>query len=292
MANMTGITGLLSRVVEETIIQRDAPEQEKERYIHPSSLAKGCMLYVAMELMGRPKAVLEPRIKRILEVGTERHRRIASYLSPVTLAREVFFVDEEYKIRGYCDAIVYIPPERDQGLAGFYAVEIKTAGSNEFERIVDEGQPRDDHVRQCQIYLWGVDRYYQHAIPLRGGIIFYENRDTLEHHLFEVSYNEELMKSLLAQIERMWAGLKQGELPNDYLPLDHWGHRYCPYLEVCEVGQRAMVYQQEHRQPLPDKVLAEIIGTRIVRKQRREGKVKRDSKGRNLEELVAELKWD
>lgn len=288
----TSVAALLTQVVEETILRRDAPEREQEKYIHPSSLAKGCMLYVAMELMGEPKAALEPRIQRILEVGTERHRRIASYLSPVTLAREVFFMDETYKIRGYCDVIVYIPPERDRELTGFYAVEIKTVSSHEFERIINEGQPREDHVRQCQIYMWGIDRYYQHAIPLRGGIVFYENRDTLEHRLFEMSYQEDLMKELLAQVERMWAGLERGELPNDALPLDHWGHRYCPYLEICEVGQQAMAYQREHRQPLPDKVLAEIIGMRVMRKQRKEAKKQQSGRGRSLEELIAELNWD
>ncbi len=284
-----GAAAVLAAVVEETIAERGNPKGEKEKYIHPSSLAKGCMLYIARELMGIPKAPLEARVSRILQVGTEGHRRISRYFSSITLAREVPFVDEEYRIKGYCDAIVYIPPERDAENAGFYAVEIKTSGAAEFERIVDEGQPKEEHVRQCQIYIWGIERYYK-CIPLRGGIIFYENRDTLEHCLFDVEYDEAALASLLAKVKAMWERLREGQLPEDHLPLDHWAHRYCGYLDICEVGQRAIEYQKQHRQPLPDKVLAEIIGKRIVRKRRREG-AGRKARMRSLEELAAQLGW-
>lgn len=294
MSQATGAAGILAQVVEETITERNTPDREREKYIYPSSLARGCMLYIARELMGMPKPILDPRVSRILEVGSERHRRIPYYFSRVTLAREVFFVDEEYRIRGYCDALIYISPERGPDLAGFYAVELKTTSASEFERIVDEGQPKEEHIRQCQVYMWGIGRYYQQSIPLRGGIIFYENRDTLEHRLFDVSYDEEMMSQLLAQIEALWARVREGQLPDDHLPLDHWAHRYCPYLDICGVGQQAIAYQKEHRQPLPDKVLAQIIGQRIVRKQRREGqgKGKRRGGGRSLEQLVAEFDWE
>ena len=291
MVEMVGAAAVLAKVVEESIAERNNPQREREKYIYPSSLARACMLYIFKELMGMPKAPVDTRVSRILQVGSEGHRRIPRYFKRVTLAREVFFVDEEYRIRGYCDAIVYVPPELDVDNAGFYAVEIKTSSAAEFERIVDEGQPKEEHMRQCQIYIWGIKRYYKY-IPLQGGIIFYENRDTLKHHFYNIKYDEAMMSSLLAQVKAMLERMKEGQLPEDHLPFDHWAHGYCGYLDICEPGQQAIEYQKKHRQPLPDKVLAEIIGKRIMRKQRREGAQAKRSKGpHSLDELATQLNW-
>jgi len=243
-----------------------------------------------MELMGMPKPTLDPRVGRILEVGTDSHRRIPRYFSPITFAREVLFRDEEYRIKGYADAIVFIPPSLDRERSGFYVVEIKTTGAGEFERIVDEKQPKEEHVRQCQIYLWGLRRYY--GLDLRGGIIFYENRDTLEHRLFDIAYDAAPIEDLLGRVKWMLEGLKQGRLPEDYLPADHWAHRYCPYLDICEPGRRAVEYQKSQPKELPDTVLAQIIGERIVRKRRREREGMNPRSGaRSLEALAQEFKW-
>lgn len=259
---------------------------DKENYISASSLAYGCMQRAARELLGFPKPELEPRVRRILDVGRDGHRRMERYLRGISLAREVLFRDDEHRIKGYCDVLVYIPPGLSEEHSGFYAVEIKTAGSAVFEGIVDEGAPREDHARQCMIYIWGITRYYK--LPIRGGVVLYENRDTLEHRLFNVEYDEKGMSELLREVRSMWEALERKELPDSHLPLDHWYHNYCPYLDICPVGQEAVAYQRKHRKGLPDKVLAQIIGERIVRK-RREGAEKR--KERSLSELAEELGW-
>jgi len=291
MESPTSPAALIAAAVEKELAEQGKPDEDR-KYISASSLAHGCMQLVAREILDFPKPPLDPRVRRMLDVGIEGHRRIERYLRGISLAREVFFQDDEYRIKGYCDVLIYIPPSLNKENSGFYAVEIKTTGSTVFEQVVDEGRPREDHTRQCMIYIWGLTRYYEGRIPLKGGIVFYENRDTLEHHLFDVTYDEAQMSELLTHVEAMWERLKEGQLPDDHLPLDHWYHRYCPYLDICRVGQESLKYQKEHHQPLPDKVLAEIIGKRIVRKQRKEGaQVRRRKSPRSLEELVAQLNW-
>lgn len=292
----TSPAALVTQIIEETIQERDrryrGQATEEEQYIHPSSLARGCMLYLAFELRGEPKPPLDPRVSRILQVGTDGHRRIEGYLGRSTLAREVFFQNDEYRIRGYCDAIVYITPERSPEHAGFYAVEIKTTANSEFQDIVAEGKPREEHVRQCQVYMWGIRQHYGGAIPLDRGVILYENRDTLAHQAFDITYDEEMMQDLLARVKRVWDCVAAGELPDDYLPKEHRAHSLCPYLEICEPGQEAVAWQKEHGGGIPDRVLASIIADRIVAKQRREKKEKPKRKGpRSLEELARELGW-
>ena len=276
-------------------LQTDHRSQAKVPYIKPSSLAKGCLLYVAFELLDKPKPPFEARVGRILSVGTDSHRRLQRGLDRTCLAQEVFFEVPEYRIHGFCDAILYIPPEKAAGesMAGFWALEFKTTAASEFDKLKAAKVPKEEHVRQAQIYLWGLAEYYGGAIPIKGAIIYYENRDTLEHLAYEVYPNPEMMADLLARIKVMLDGLAADRLPDDVLPPDHWAHGYCPYLEICEPGQKALEWQAAQPKDLPDKVLADIIAKRIVAKKGAEKMTGKKKKGsRSLTELAQELSWE
>ena len=58
------------------LLQREDWQKPDQPFIKPSSLAKGCLLYVAFELQGRPKPPFDARVGRILSVGTDSHRRL------------------------------------------------------------------------------------------------------------------------------------------------------------------------------------------------------------------------
>lgn len=276
-------------------LQNDPFGKSDQPYIKPSSLAKGCLLYVAFELQGRPKPPFDARVGRILSVGTDSHRRLQRALSRTCLAQEVFFEIPEYRIHGFCDGILYVPPDKaaDEAAAGFWALEFKTTAAAEFDKLKAAKMPKEEHARQAQIYLWGLAEYYRNALPLKGAIIYYENRDSLEHLAFEVYPDPDMMAGLLARVKTMLAGLAEDRLPDDVLPPDHWAHSYCPYLDICEPGQKAMAWQAAQPKTLPDKVMADIIARRIVAKKGAEkitGKKKKG--GRSLADLAQDLNWE
>jgi hypothetical protein len=277
------------------LLQIDPQSLPKEPYIKPSSLARGCLLYVAFELRGEPKPPLDARVERILSVGTDSHRRLQRALGRACLGEEVFFEVPEYRIHGFCDGILFVPPDKagDLSTAGFWALEFKTTASSEFDMIRAAKAPKEEHIRQSQIYLWGLDVYFHGAIPLQGAIIYYENRDTLDHQAFEVAADPQGMADLLERVKKMLAGLENDRLPlEDTTPLDHWSHRYCPFLEICEPGQRALEWQAKQPKSLPDKVLADIIAKRIVTKKGAEKQSgKKKSGTRTLDDLARELDW-
>jgi hypothetical protein len=274
------------------LLQVDPYSKDGEPFIKPSSLAKGCMLYVAFELRGEPKPPLDARVGRILSVGTDSHRRLQRNLARACLGQEVFFEIPEYRIHGFCDAVLYLPDAREVDRARFWALEIKTTASREFDVIKAAGTPKEEHVRQAQIYLWGLKTYYRDTIPLEGAIIYYENRDTLEHIAFEVFQDADAIAGLLARVKSMLAGLQENRLPDDTLPLDHWGHRYCPFLEICEPGRKAMEWQAQQPKNLPDEVLAGIIAKRIVAKKGAEQLSAKKSGARSLVDLAKQLDWE
>jgi hypothetical protein len=122
----------------------------------------------------------------------------------------------EYRIHGFCDGIVYIPPYRttDQSIVGFWVLEFKTAAASEFDKVKAAGM---EHVRQAQIYLWGLGEYYRDTLPSRGTIIYYDNRDTLDHVAYEVLADPELLRRVKATLDALAAG----RLPDDILPPEH-----------------------------------------------------------------------
>ena len=94
------------------LLQIDPQSIPKEPYIKPSSLARGCLLYVAFELRDEPKPSLDARVGRILSVGTDSHRRLQRALGRACLGQEVFFEVPEYRIHGFCDGILYARPDQ------------------------------------------------------------------------------------------------------------------------------------------------------------------------------------
>jgi hypothetical protein len=276
------------------LLQADPQAKAKEPYIKPSSLAKGCLLYIAFELREEPKPPFDARIGRILSVGTDSHRRLQRGLSRACLGQEVFFEVPEYRIHGLCDGILYIPPEAGPGESsgGFWALEFKTTAASEFEMLKSAGVPKEEHIRQAQIYLWGLEIYYRHSLTLHGAMIYYENRDTLEHLAFEVAPDPSAMQTLLERVKAMLAGLEENRLPEDYLPPEHWAHRYCPYLEICEPGKKALEWQAQQPKALPDKVVADMIARRIVAKKGAEKLHAKKSGPRSLAELAEDLEWE
>ncbi|MEM7030750.1 MAG: PD-(D/E)XK nuclease family protein [Chloroflexota bacterium] len=277
------------------LLQQNPYQKKKQPYIKPSSLAKGCLLYVAFELKGEPKPPFDARVGRILSVGTDSHRRLQRGLERSCLSQEVFFDIPEYRIHGFCDGILYLSSEQvsDESQAGFWALEFKTTASSEFDKLKAAKIPKEEHVRQAQIYLWGIQKHYQNTIPLKGAIIYYENRDTLNHLAYEVYPDPEMMDDLLTRIKSMLDGLEQGQLPDDHLPRDHWSHTYCPFLEICEPGQEAVEWQKKQPKSLPDQVVADMIAKRIVAKKRAEKMTGKAKKGkRSLSDLAKDFDWE
>lgn len=279
------------------LLQREDWQRTNKPYIKPSSLAKGCLLYVAFELQGHPKPPMDPRVGRILSVGTDSHRRLQKALSRACLTQEVYFVVPEYRIHGFVDGVLYIPPDNtpDPSFVGFWILEFKTTAGSEFDKVKAAKQPKEEHIRQAQIYLWGMEIYFDGQIPLKGAIIYYENRDTLDHVAYEVPPDPEGVGDLMNRVRDMLNALDVGKLTDDYLPEDHWGHRYCPYLDICEPGQKAMEWQSQQPKTLPDEVLANMIAKRIIAKKGAEqmtGGNKKKRGQRSLSELTEEMKWE
>lgn len=260
--------------------------EEELGYVHPSTLAQGCLLAVGHELLRHPKAEPEARRRRVMQAGALSHRRIMGYLRPFIVAQELPFLERELRIRGRCDALLYIPPGTGAEEPGFYALEVKTVGSLGFAEVKDRGAPKVEHLRQCLLYQRGLREFY--GVPVRGGIIYYENRDTLEYQLFAVDYDEGELAGLLEKLPEVIALAREGRLPegDDYrLPDGHWAHRYCPYLPLCPEGRRAVAAAKRE---VPPAVRARIIAERIVRKERKKDR----RRGRSLEELAREFGWE
>ena len=268
--------------------------KKKEPYIKPSSLAKGCFLYVAFELQGKPKPPFDARVGRILSVGTDSHRRLQEGLSRECLAQEVFFEVPSTASTAFATAYCTFPTSEPQiptpSASGPWSSKPPPPVS--LTRSKRPKSPkRSTSVRPK--FICGVSKNITRArCPLKGAIIYYENRDTLEHLAYEIYPDQGMIADLKQRIKSMLRGLEYGQLPDDVLPRDHWGHSYCPFLEICEPGQEAMAWQATQPKELPDKVMADIIAKRIVAKKGAEKMTGKKKAGqRSLADLAKDMDW-
>ncbi|MEN3011022.1 MAG: hypothetical protein ABDI20_08720 [Candidatus Bipolaricaulaceae bacterium] len=264
----------------------EEPVQEGLGFVHPSTLAQGCFLAVARELLGHPKAEPGVRRLRLMQAGNAAHERVMNYVRPFLVAQEVPFLDPEHRIKGRCDGLLFIPKTLSPNDAGFYVLEVKAVSSTSFLELKATGTPRIEHVRQCQIYQWGLANSYE--LRIQGGLIYYENRDTLEYALFLAPSMDQGFSELLEKLRFVVGLAKEGRLPEgpEYkLPEGHWAHRYCPYLHLCGYGQGVVAQNKGH---LSEALRAKIIAQSIVKKaHKKEGR-----KQKSLEELAEEFGWE
>jgi len=269
-------------------IEKKLREQQEEGigFVHPATLAGGCFLAVAHELLGHPKAAPEAWRLRAMQAGTAAHERVAQYFRPFLMAQEVPFLNEEHRVKGRCDGLLFIPKALSKEYTGFYVLEIKSLSSTSFLEVKATGAPKPEHLRQCQIYWWGMSTCY--GLPVRGGIICYENRDTLEYSLFTILEENAEIGELLERLRAVIELAKEGKLPEDpefRLPPDHWAHRYCPYLPLCFYGQEAVKKnKKEISEGLRAKIIAQSIATKMVKKK--------EKRKRSLEELARDFGWE
>ncbi len=161
----------LRGAAEYTVEWLQEEHKSQKEYIKPSSLAKGCMLYVAFELQGKPKPPFDARVGRILSVGTDSHRRLQRAMSRACLAQEVFFEMPEYRIHGFlAGRILYIPPgvNVDRGLPPPASGRWNTKPARPVRKLTKSKLPksREGRTRASGSNLpVGIEKYYQGSCP-------------------------------------------------------------------------------------------------------------------------------
>ncbi|MCS7134452.1 MAG: CRISPR-associated protein Cas4 [Candidatus Pacearchaeota archaeon] len=204
---------MIKELIEEFYKQK---KSDKEKNVFYVSDAGKCPRAVWFSLKGYPKKELDARTLRVLEHGDYTHMRIIGALFSLGLVNAVEVeIPNNDLVHGRADAIISIKGEP-------YVVEIKSVNSAKFKKE----KPDPAHVKQLQLYLY--------FFKMKKGILIYENKDTQELKEFVLDYDEETVREVFSEFNKLKELLEKNVIPDIPKELEDWRCDYCPYIEECE----------------------------------------------------------
>jgi len=241
------------------LAEKNQKEQQK-RYeegrigkFYPSSVGQ-CKRKVVYQMMGYPGKPIPGRNLLVLDNGTYFHERMERYFEEMGLliAPELKLVNEELRISGRSDAIIWNflkgnrqPPKEDPIITLYrpgkdggpdelvykgpasdvLIVEFKSIKSRSYHEYLPKTKPKREHEMQLQLYFY--------LTGIREGLVYYENKDTQEHKYYHVTYNQQLVDEIIADIRFILKHVDEGTLPEREFPPTSFECRYCDYRDIC-----------------------------------------------------------
>ena len=172
---------------------------------YPSALGSACDRYLYASFNGLlPWEDLDPRVKRIFDVGSALEDRMTKYFTKMNIlkAREQPISCDAPPISGRLDFLILHPSK------GEAVLELKSINEKGFKEL--KHAPKHDHLVQLQIYLNLLGNDY--------GIVLYENKNDQNLKAFKVDRDTKMWEKLL---ERCVTIMEMTQIP-DVCTGDTW----------------------------------------------------------------------
>lgn len=211
---------MLKELVDKFYLDREREKKERgeERTKFYISEAGKCPRSIFFRFKKAPSREIEAERLRLFEHGNYIHQLILRPLFSLRLIRatEVDISPQEI-ISGRADAIISLGGEP-------YVLDIKSiSGRMDLKKMKE---PKLEDCYQIQLYL--------HYFGIKKGILLYLNKDTQELKEFPITYNEGLVKKLLANFEKLKSKIESNIIPPRLIDFpDGWQCRYCEFREIC-----------------------------------------------------------
>lgn len=243
--------------------QQKRIDQGRLGKFYPSSIGR-CKRAVVYQMLGYPTKPIPGQNLLIMENGTSFHNRMEDIFEKmgILIAPELSLKDEELRISGRSDAIIwnYLKsddeedaedivltakvPEKYKDREGvektkmvdkevyrgpanhILIVEFKSIKNKNYAKL-PKSKPDKKHEMQLQLYFY--------LTGIRRGMVYYENKDTQESKSFHVSYNEELVEQVKADIKEILDYVDRRELPEKEGNALDIMCRYCDFRNLCHV---------------------------------------------------------
>jgi CRISPR/Cas system-associated exonuclease Cas4 (RecB family) len=209
---------MLKELIDQFYLEQQKNKEQTRFYI--TDVGK-CHRAVFFKFKNAPREKADPRILRIYERGEHLHRNIFNilYRLRIGLTTEVSIPAQEI-ISGRADAIICLNNRN-------YVLDIKSINSMIFKKMT---QPKEENVYQLQLYL--------HYFKIKEGILLYIDKDQQDIKEFLVSYDENLVRSLLKDFESLRDKINKNIVPQrlpDYP--QNWQCQYCQFRTVCQMAE-------------------------------------------------------
>ena len=249
----------LKEIIENSYTKKEIGNREwrkgKPPVFSPSSIGM-CTRAIVYGMLGYEKELPEPRGLMIMANGTSFHDRFEKSLDQagVLIAKELSFEMPELMVRGRSDAIiknvyehevsdkiiqlhdtkgnlVYEGPDSEVIVS-----ELKSANVKTFEYVAGNRKPKEEHIQQLSLYM--------HALQIPNGVIIYENKNTQELYMHQVSLDEKVVEFVLNKIKTVVEFYKAKELPNKEFMRTSYACTYCDFAKYCWAETRQLTLDE------------------------------------------------
>jgi len=174
----------LSRLLMEHLKKQKQEKPKPRSYFYISEAGK-TPYEIFKSLLGKGRLSLKTRL--LMKRGRQTHKKVCDCLEEMGYlkAREIKVGDSLFK--GFVDAISHLPSEKPM------ALEIKTVGPKQFQKILDKDRPAWRAYAQLQLYL----NYLRKAD--KGRILFIEANPAFGNYPLESFHAGQRMKEFIVR---------------------------------------------------------------------------------------------
>lgn len=137
--------------LDQFLLQQGAGLEDGDRksVCNSPSSSLGCCRANYYQRQGIQRDVVEPRLRRIFDNGTEVHNRLQRYFHKMglLLMDEVPLINDEYEIQGHTDGIITLTGNPSV----CEILEIKSINTHQFSKLKE---PKLEHRAQAQVYIF------------------------------------------------------------------------------------------------------------------------------------------
>jgi CRISPR/Cas system-associated exonuclease Cas4 (RecB family) len=217
---------MLKELIDNFYSEKEKNRQQTKFWITD---AGRCSRMIFFKFKNAPKKGIDPRVLRMFDHGDYIHRLILNALFSVGIVRasEINIPSQEL-ISGRADAIISLDNE-------MYVLDIKSMNSLVFKGLE---KPKEENVNQLQLYL--------HYFNIPKGILLYVNKDTQDLREFFIEKNQEIINSLLKELQDLKNKIDKDETPAALLDYSkNWQCQYCPFKEICvSIGKESLSWNE------------------------------------------------
>lgn len=228
---------MLKELIDKFYLEQEKNKEQTRFYITD---AGKCSRAVFFKFKNAPREITDARILRIFEHGEHIHRNIFNilYRLRIGVTTEIPIPQQEI-ISGRADAILCIENEN-------YVLDIKSINSMLFRNLLE---PKEENIYQIQLYL--------HFFKIQKGILLYIDKDRQEMKEFVVHYDENMVKQLLEDFDKLKIKVDQNDIPErlpDYPK--NWQCQYCQFKDICKLAGKEPLKWEEFKIKMEEKKTA------------------------------------
>tara|TARA_B110001454_G_scaffold159467_1_gene148806 strand:+ start:1197 stop:1952 length:756 start_codon:yes stop_codon:yes gene_type:complete len=216
----SGLSDKLLKSIDLHLEERNKTTLKRVDGFHPSYTNQCARYWVYLFRGVEVVDTFAPQTHRIFDNGHAVHERIYSYLRDMNIlaAEEIPVNLDDPPIRGTADGII--------NFDGKKLIELKSISDVGFAYRRTYNRPKDDHVRQAQIYM--------HCLDLSSGFVIYENKNNQEILPIYMERDDEFIEKLFKKYRKVYKAFLGDTLPvRPYKSASSQQCMYCNARDFC-----------------------------------------------------------